>query len=258
MKRLSLFILILILSVSLLSGCTKDQPVSDNNDDISTHTDIIPREQTFITQMDFALDIFVGKVISVEDLDDNVRFTNFSSGCDDGYKYKIYTIKVEKVYLPYVVTEGTTIKVVSPYIKLSKSNEFVLPLEKGEKYILTGMPQPYLKEPIIVAPANMSAKITKKGELIPISSPAEEMYNGITTLKQLEGCEDFINLCKNGKPKLPEIFYMEKDEEYDWNNTSKYDKRIEDAAEKVKAALPVDSKVKMNIDYDNFASPFDS
>ena len=258
MKRLSLFILILILSVSLLSGCTKDQPVSDNNDDISTHTDIIPREQTFNAELEFASDIFVGKVISVEDLDDNVRFTNFSSGYDDGYRRKIYTIKVEKVYLPYVVTEGTTIKVVSPYTKLSKSEEFISPLEKGEKYILSGMPQPYLKEPIIVAPANMSAKITKDGEIIPISTPAQEMYNGISTIEQLERCEDFINLCKNGKPKLPKIFYMEKDEEYDWNDTSKYDKRVADAVEKIKAALPVDSKVKMNIDYDNFASPFDS
>ncbi len=254
MKKLSLFIIILMLSVSLLSGCTKNQPVSENNDDISTDTDLIPREQTFITELEFASDIFVGKVISVEDIDKNTRFTNFSGG----YALKLYTIEIQKNYLPYVVTEGTTIKVVSPYTELSTSEEFILPLEKGEKYILSGMPQPYLKEPIIVAPANMSAKITKKGEIIPISYSAKEMYSGISTVEQLESCEDFINLCKNGKPKLPQIFYMEKDEEYDWDNTSKYDKRIEDAAEKVKAALPVDSKVKMNIDYDNFASPFDS
>lgn len=253
MKKTLVFITLLMLITSALTSCAKKETINNTNEPGKVDTDIIEREQTFDQNLELAADIFMGSVSKVEDVPEGANLPNYPGN----YKMKLCTVKVEKVYLPFVVEKGMTIHVICPYEPISKAGEDNAQMfEKGKTYLMSGLVQPYSNRPVIAAVANMSVEVGEDGTLTPISSAAQEMYKGLSTLKQLENDKSFINLCENGKPYLPLIFYIERGEEYDWENTAKYDDKIAKAIKEIKAILPIDSKEKLSIEYDNYGVPY--
>ena len=250
-KRVFILVIVLVL---FLFGCTteKENSKSNTNDNSSNETnyDYIPREYTFNEEKNYACDIFVGKVIDKKELGTNVVFPNYGGNA----VFSIYTVEVEKTYLSYVVTTGTTIKVIGATSVQDKEGLYAEEYIVGKTYIMTGDVQPYENIPVIASFSSLCAEIDD-GNIIPISTPAESMYAGIETVEQLEKNEDFIELCNTKPTFLSNVFYSEKKELTTESNATLNPEKSQtkqEVIETIREAIKVDSKVKMDISYDNY------
>lgn len=256
-KRLLSVTLMLTLIISIVS-CQKETDIVDqsqaSNQSVNSSADLVFTEQNFTNNKHS--DVFIGNVIKIEHIEENLTFPSF--GDISEYNTNLYTVKVEKTYLPFVVSENDTINVLMCYTDKQESQSlYVNELEVGKSYILSGIVQPYNGEPIIVAMGNMIASVSKKGKIVPQSSPSEEMFKGIETIEELEADEDFKTLCKSvGKGTLSTVFYSEEsdaisDNKLNADSEATLKQTKEQVIEIIREAIKVDSKVKMNVDYDN-------
>ncbi len=254
MKKVVSILLIAILYLSV-SSCAKptEQPKTETNSTNQAATGLyLNPEYTLKSKIGEAEDIFVGKILSVKSLSSDVCFPDFIP--DYGISLNLYTVKVEKTYISHLVSENITITVVGTYKPEPDEYGYSNAFEVGKKYIMTGRVQPYNNKPIITAMTTMSAQIDG-GKLIPISSPAEQMYAGIETVEQLEKSAEFIELCKSDDIFIPKTIY---DEEKELTNDSaatlnpEKSQTKQEVIETIREAIKVDSKVKMDISYDNY------
>ncbi len=254
MKKYFSILLIFIVILTTVS-CTKPTEEPQNKTNNSQQASVglyLNPEYTLKSKIGDAEDIFVGKILSVKSLSSDVRFPDFIP--DNGIGLNLYTVKIEKTYISHLISENTTITVVGTYKpepdKYGYSNAF----EVGNTYIMSGRVQPYENKPIITVFTNMSAEINK-GKLIPITTSAEQMYAGIETIEQLENNADFIELCKSKDIFIPNTFYNE-DEQLINDSTATLNpeksKTKQEVIETIREAIKVDSKVKMDISYDNY------
>ena len=195
-------------------------------------------------------DIFAGKIIDATEIGENVDFPNYGGG----ESFSIYTVEVEKSFLSQYVEPGTTIKVIGGQIEQNEDGLYAKEYDVGKSYILTGIVQPYENRPVIASFATLCAEIDD-GKIIPISTPAEKIYEGIETVEQLEKNADFIELCKNNDIFVSEVFYKE-EKELTNDSTATLNpekaKTKQEVIETIREAIKVDSKVKMDISYDNY------
>lgn len=254
MKKYFSILLIFIVILTTVS-CTKptEEPQNKTNNSQQASVGLYSNpEYTLKSKIGDAEDIFVGKILSVKPLSSDVCFPDFIP--DYGRGLNLYTVKVEKTYLSHLVSKNIIITVVGTYKPEPDEYEYANAFEVGNTYIMTGRVQPYENKPIITVFTNMSAEINE-GKLIPITTYAEQMYAGIETVEQLEKNADFIELCKSDDIFISKTFY---DEEKELTNDSTATLNPEKSMTKqkvietIREAIKVDSKVKMDISYDNY------
>ena len=104
----------------------------------------------------------------------------------------IYTVYIEKVYRSTFSEESTTINVISR--ANDKDKWWVSPYEIGQRYIITGLVQPYKKTPIMVDSMSLSAHVAVDGSLTPQSYSSKHTLGDIQTINELENNADVRKL----------------------------------------------------------------
>lgn len=256
MKKKILVMLIVLLIILSAFGCSKENISDKKTDDLHNTTtdtgeyDYVPEEYNFNMLKKRTCDVFIGKIVDAKVIGEDVDFPNYGG---DGV-FSIYTVEVEKTYLSHYVTKGDSIKVIGAQIEQNEDDLYAKAYDVGKSYILTGIVQPYENRPVIASFATLCAEIDD-GKIIPISTPAEKIYSGIETVEQLENNADFIELCKSDDIFVSETFY---DEEKELTNDStatlnpEKSQTKQEVIETIREAIKVDSKVKMDISYDNY------
>lgn len=237
----------------------KTQQSAESKGDMSVGSDFVSSntppyaDTTFKTAAFYESDTFLATVLTSKKVDRPLVFFNFSSG--DGYV--MHTVRVEKVYRGTFVTEGTVITVfynAHPEFENYWSN----PYENGEKYIISGIVQPYNNAPVVVDGADLSAHIANDGTLTPLSFLSKAVLGQFKTLEDFENDSASKEFFESEWTEIVNVFSAFGEEYHELSekdrDTEVYQKHVQ-FIEDIKNALPIDSKIDLTLKYKNISDP---
>ena len=257
MKRL---VIVLIIVLVMISGCSynSDKKTDSEKENLYTETDGASVKIT-LSNMNFTItDVFTGIVKSQEQLDNSVEFEGIDLSTakkDVNAKFILYNVEVQKNIWSLTATENSIIKVVH-IVSKNDDGFWSDELEIGKTYLVGGIVEQYKDSAVIFDFLNMTSLI-EGDALKPVTSNAKKTLDKIETLSAFEQNEDIVQLKKTKHDYIPRHLYdafddIELQSDKAYNYISDDPVVAQTIIDRLKEAIKVDSKVKMDISYDNY------